>query len=249
MRVALALFLALLLGACAPEAPRAPVVLAAASLQGALDKIADEWARQGHARPVLSYAGSPAIARQAHSGAPADVAVLADAEWMDTLAAARLIEPGTRRDVTSNRLVVVRRKPATDGSLAAALAGERIALGEPETVPAGRYAKTALETLGLWQSVAPRMIVTDNVRAALALAERGEVAAAVVYASDAAATNRVAVAATIPADTHPPIRYPAALLASAANADAAGFVEFLSSPQAARIFARHGFAPLAEAER
>lgn len=245
MRIALFLLFAFILTGCARDAPRGPVVLAAASLQGALDEIADEWARRGNSPPVLSYAGSQALARQVESGAPADLVVLADAEWMDTLEYARLIDAATRRDVTSNRLVVVRRAPrAGELDLAQALAGGRIAMGEPESVPAGRYAKAALQVQGLWQAVASRVVPTDNVRAALALADRGEVAAALVYASDATASREIAVAARIPATAHPPIRYPAARVASSTHPDAHGFLAFLATAEARRIFAAHGFAPL-----
>jgi len=245
MRTALALLLALVLTACASDRPRGPIVLAAASLQGALDQIADEWTRRGHPQPVIAYAGSQALARQVESGAPADLAVLADADWMDALVASGRANGATRRDVVSNRLVVVRRAPpASQRPLPEALVGERIAMGDPAAVPAGRYARRALETLRLWQPVEPRVIATDNVRAALALAERGEVDAAVVYASDAAASREVVIAARIPASAHPPIRYPAALLIGSAHPDAAGFLAFLSSAEAARTFARHGFAPL-----
>jgi molybdate transport system substrate-binding protein len=117
-------------------------------------------------------------------------------------------------------------------------------MGDPDAVPAGRYARAALEVLGLWQAVAPRVVPTDNVRAALALAERGEVAAALVYASDAAASPEVAVAARIPATAHPPIRYPAARVASSTHPDAHGFLAFLATAEARRIFAAHGFASL-----
>ncbi|HET7410970.1 MAG TPA: molybdate ABC transporter substrate-binding protein, partial [Paracoccaceae bacterium] len=157
-------------------------MLAAASLQGALDEVADEWARQGHARPVISYAGSQALARQVAAGAPADVVFLADEDWMDTLAEGGFLAPGSRRDVISNAMVIVR--PASDGtagelSPVQALAGERIAMGEPETVPAGRYGKAALVSLGLWDMARAKVIPAENVRAALALAERGEVDAAI----------------------------------------------------------------------
>ncbi len=246
MRFALALLLAGAISSCSPPPARGPVVLAASSLQGALDTIADDWAGLGHAPPVVSYAGSQALARQVESGAPADVVVLADAEWMDTLAKSALIVPESRRDVASNRMVVVRRQPAGTPGLASALAGERIAMGEPVTVPAGRYARAALERLGLWPVVADRVVPTDSVRAALALAERGEVDAAVVYASDARLSDTVFVAAEIPASAHPPIRYPAAVVRASDHVEAGAFAEYLSSPPAQRVFARRGFAPVAD---
>ncbi len=248
MRVALALLLATALAACSRDAPRGPVVLAAASLQGALDEIGAEWDRRGYRTPVISYAGSQAVARQVEGGAPADIVVLADIEWMDMLVEHGRADGTTRRDLISNRLVVVRRTSGPPGAgLQRALAGNRIAMGDPDAVPAGRYARAALVTLGLWRSVEPRVIATDSVRAALVLAERGEVDAAIVYASDAAASNTVAIAAHVPPAAHPPIRYSAALLTKSENADAAGFLGFLASPDAARIFVRHGFVPLPRA--
>jgi molybdate transport system substrate-binding protein len=118
-------------------------------------------------------------------------------------------------------------------------------MGEPDTVPAGRYGKAALVSLGLWDAVAPKVIPAENVRAALALAERGEVDAAMVYASDAAASDRVRIAARLPDGSHPPIRYPAALLKSAESPEARGFLDYLLTPASAQVFARHGFAALA----
>ena len=247
MRVVLACLLALLAGSCSQPHERGPVVLAAASLQGALDEAADDWARNGHVRPVVSYAGSQAHARQVEAGAPADAVFLADEGWMDTLGRAGLLAPGSRRDVISNAMVVVR--PAGGGAAGEvsprqALAGERVAMGEPETVPAGRYGKAALVSLRLWDAVRPKVIPAENVRAALALTERGEVAAAIVYASDAAASDKVRIAARLPEGSHPPIRYPAAILESSASPEVAEFLDYLASPEAQRIFARHGFAPL-----
>lgn len=238
---------ALLLGSCAQPQDEAPAVLAAASLQGALDEVADEWAREGHVRPVISYAGSQALARQVEAGAPADLVFLADAAWMDALGQGGLLAPDSRRDVISNAMVVVRpagQRPMEELSLRQALAGERIAMGEPETVPAGRYGKAALVSLGLWELVQPRVIPAENVRAALALAERGEVDAAIVYASDAAASDKVRVAARLPAGSHPPIRYPAAIVAGSLHPEARGFLDYLSAPEATQVFVRHGFTPL-----
>lgn len=246
--------LALLLAACAPPQERGPVVLAAASLQGALDEVAAQWAAAGHPQPVLSYAGSHAIARQVEAGAPADIVVLADGAWIDHLRRGGHLGADEPRDLASNTLVVVhpgRRPPADvarDGvagmSVAGALGQGSVAIGDPQAVPAGRYARAALETLGLWTATAPRAIATDNVRAALALAERGEVDAAIVYASDAAASRKVRAAARVPAGAHPPIRYPAAVLVRAGHPDAGPFLDHLVSPAARQVFLRHGFAPL-----
>ena len=246
----LALAAALALAACAQPRDTGPVVLAAASLQGPLDEIADQWERSGHQRPVLSYAGSQVHARQLQAGAPADLVLLADREWMDMLAGGGYLADASRRDLVSNAMVIVRPVGAASaGSTpAGALAGERIAMGEPETVPAGRYGKAALVSLGLWDNVAPRVIPAESVRAALVLAERGEVDAAIVYASDAAASDRVRVAARLPESAHSPIRYPAARLRTSRHREAASFLEHLVSPEAGAIFARHGFRPLRRGE-
>lgn len=251
MRYVLAVVAAAVLASCSQPRDRAPIVLAAASLQGALDDVADDWAREGHVRPVISYAGSQALARQVEAGAPADIVFLADEEWMNRLDQAGMVAPDSRRDVISNAMVVVRSAGASDEpgtSLASALAGERVAMGEPNTVPAGRYGKAALISLGLWDAVQPRVVPAENVRAALALAERGEVDAAIVYASDAAASDRVRIAARLPDGSHPPIRYPAALVESTMSPDAQGFLDYLASPASAKVFLRHGFAPLPAAD-
>lgn len=239
----------LLLAAATPAAAqRAPLVLAAASLQEAMTAAADSWARKGHRRPVISFASSAALARQIAAGASADIFVSADAAWMDDLAAKRLIVPSTRTDFLGNRLVIVasRRNPANvplrpARALASALTAGPLALADPRSVPAGRYAKAALQTLGVWQAVAPRIVGTENVRAALTLVERGAAPLGIVYATDARASQRVRVAAVVPAGAHPPIRYPVALLKASTSPDAAAFRRFLVSPEGRRIFVRFGF--------
>lgn len=241
--------LPLLVAACgAPsQQPRdqggkGPVVLAAASLQEALTEVAGAWAGQGHPAPVLSFAGTSALARQVEQGAPADLFVSADEEWMDTLERQGLLRPGTRVDLLSNRLVLI--VPA--GSAAAGLedlGDGRLALADPDSVPAGRYARAALEYLGEWSRVSARIAPAENVRAAMALVERGEAPLGIVYATDARASGKVRVVETLPAESHPPIRYPAAILASSAHPEAAALRTFLASPEARRIFTRHGFGP------
>jgi molybdate transport system substrate-binding protein len=219
---------------------RGPVVLAAASLQEALSEVANAWAAQGHSAPVLAFAGTSALARQVEQGAPANLFISADEEWMDTLEDKGLLRSGSRTDLLSNRLVLI----APLGSEAAGLAdlGDgRLALADPDAVPAGRYARAALEHLGEWPHVSARLAPAENVRAALALVERGEVALGVVYATDAQASAKVRVVETFPAESHPPIRYPAAILAESSHPDTAALLAFLASPEAARIFARHGF--------
>lgn len=227
-----------------PATAQGPVVLAASSLQEAMEDVAAAWTAQGHAAPVLSFAGSSALARQAEAGAPADLFVSADEEWMDYLAAKDLLRAGSRHDLLTNRLVLVAPKggAALDrAQLAAALAPGRLALADPDAVPAGKYARAALQQLGLWQGVAARVVPAENVRAALALVERGQVPFAAVYATDAQASARVAVVFAFPAGSHPPIRYPAAMLAGARHPDAAGFARFLASPTTQALFRSRGF--------
>lgn len=244
----LVLSCALLVQACAPEGNgRGPVVLAASSMQEALEEVASAWTAQDHPAPVLSFASSSALARQVEQGAPADLFLSADTLWMDRLDRKGLLSAPGARNILGNRLVIIR--PATGGSPAlrepqavlAELGDERLAIGDPDGVPAGRYARASLETLGLWTDVAPSTVRAENVRAALALVERGEAPLGIVYATDAAASREVSVAAQLPADSHPPITYPASLLASSAHPDAAAFLAYLTSPAAMQIFARHGF--------
>ncbi|MBC7159257.1 MAG: molybdate ABC transporter substrate-binding protein [Porphyrobacter sp.] len=232
-----------------------PVVLAAASLHEALTEVAGAWAAKGHQRPRLSFAASSVLARQIEGGAPADLFVSADAEWMDRLDRAGLLRPGSRADLLGNQLVLIAPASAAPAAPAAgvrppaglaALSARLVAMGDPEAVPAGRYARAALEHLGLWTAVAPRVVPAENVRAALALVERGEVPLGIVYATDARASPRVVVIHRFAPASHPPIRYPVAILAAARHPDAAGLRAFLASPPAARIFVRHGFAPLAD---
>ncbi len=244
-RLAAVLALAITLGAAAPERP-APMVLAAASLRESMSAAADAWAREGHSRPRLSFAASSALARQVMAGAPADLFVSADQEWMDAVAARKLIRTGSRTDLVGNRLVLVAPRGSSGMIQRAAdiprlLGSGRLAMADPESVPAGRYGRAALQSLGVWAAVERRVVRAENVRAALALVERGAAPLGVVYATDARASDKVRVVGVFPASSHPPIRYPLAILARAASPDAAGFRAFLLSPRGQRIFARHGF--------
>jgi molybdate transport system substrate-binding protein len=233
-----------LLAACGGTEPeRGPVVLAASSLQEALQEAADAWASQGHPPPVLSFAATSALARQVEQGAPADLFVSADEEWMDTLAGQDLLRANTRRDLLSNRLVVVRTKGDPIAGFAE-LGDRRLALADPAAVPAGKYAREALETMGTWSELESKVVPAENVRAALALVERGEAPLGIVYATDALASDGVEVVQEIPAETYTPIRYPVAILATSKHPDAAGFLAFLSSAEARRIFEKHGFGTL-----
>lgn len=228
------------LSACSPAPESGPVVLAASSLTEALEDVADAWAAQGHPRPVLSFAGTQALARQVESGAPADLVLFADSEWMDSLAQGGLIDPASRHNLLSNRLMLIRPNDAPVVTLET-LGEGRLALADPESVPAGRYARAALETMGLWQDLADNVVPTENVRAALALVERGEVELGIVYVSDALASDRVEEVEFLPEASYPPIRYPAAIVAGSSHPDSAAFNRFLRSDAAMAIFVAHGF--------
>ena len=233
-------FPALLACSDTAEPGAGPVVLAASSLQESLEEVGKAWATEGHVAPVLSFAASSALARQAEQGAPADLFISADEEWMDTLEGQNLLRAGTRGDILTNRLVLVTKTGGTVRSLAD-LGDGRLALADPGAVPAGKYAKAALESLGQWQAVESRVVPAENVRAALALVERGEAALGIVYATDAIASDAVEVLQTFPESSHPPIRYPAAILAGSTHPDATKFLGFLRSDEARRIFEKHGF--------
>lgn len=232
---------------------RALLIFAAASLKNALDQAAALWtATQERPAPKISYAGSNTLAKQIEQGAPADIFISADTDWMDYLAEKRLIKPETRVELLGNRIVLAAPKTsatkltiAPGFDLAGALGSGRLAMANVEAVPAGKYGKSALEKLGVWNSVSARIAQADNVRAALALVARGEAPLGVVYATDAAADPNVTVVATFPEDSHPPIRYPVAATAAAKGADAAAFLGFLRSAPAAKIFAAEGFSTLA----
>lgn len=228
---------------------RAPLVLAAASLQEAMTAAADAWARKGRARPVCSFAASSALARQIAAGAAADLFVSADEPWMDDVEKRGLIVPGTRAAFLGNRLVVVRPKGARGDAgprvpLARLLGAGPLALADPDAVPAGRYARASLEALGAWGAVQARVVRGESVRAALAFVERGAAPFGIVYATDARASTRVEVVRVLPDDSHPPIRYPLARLKASASPDAEPFRRFLLGGEGRAIFRRFGFLPL-----
>lgn len=219
-----------------------PLVLAAASLQESMTAAANAWARKGHRRPVISFAASSALARQVAAGARADLFVPADTEWMDYLEQRAMLAPGTRASFLGNRLVLVARAdvPAERRPLAAMLRG-RIAVADPASVPAGRYAEAALRKLKLWDAAAPQLARAENVRAALALVERGAAPYGIVYATDAHASTRVGIAGVFPQSSHPPIVYPLARLQGSTHPEAEGFRRFLLSNEGRAIFTRYGF--------
>jgi molybdate transport system substrate-binding protein len=227
---------------------RGPLVLAASSLQEALSEAARVWSARKHARPVISFAASSALARQIEAGAPADLFISADEEWMDHVAGKRLIRPRTRAAFLSNRLVLVapagskvRLNVARKFPLARALGKGRLAMADPDTVPAGKYGKAALTRLGVWSSVAGKVARGENVRAALALVERGEAPLGIVYGTDARASKKVRVVGVFPANSHPPITYQVAVLRASRHRDAEQFRRFLISRAGKAIFARYGF--------
>lgn len=243
----------LLLAACcatAAAAARPLTVFAAASLQESLDAAAQAWEAHGGKHVVLSYAASSTLARQIEQGAQADVFVSADAGWMDYLQDRKLIEPASRFVLVRNTLVLVTATNSTvhavdlnsPKSMLAALGRGRLAVAETAGVPAGRYAKQALEKLGLWPALSTHLAQADNVRAALEFVARGEAPLGIVYLTDARAEPRVRIVAVFPDKTHAPIVYPAARTISADAKVAADFLAFLRAPQAVAIFRRAGFA-------
>lgn len=223
-------------------------VYAAASLKNALDEISQSWSAQKSGKVVLSYAASSALARQIEKGAPADIFVSADLEWMDYLAQRKLVNDASRVNLLRNELVMI--APATAKisvelkpglKLGDLLGNDRLSMADPDSVPAGKYGKAALEALGIWPQVAAKIIRADNVRTALNFVARGETPLGIVYRTDAAAEDKVRVVAVFPSNTHPPIVYPAALLADSKNAEAAAFFSYLKSNAAIGIFRKHGF--------
>jgi len=234
----------------AAQADAPPLVLAAASFQEVLNAEADAWVKLGHAKPTLAFAASSALAHQIDSGAPADIFISADEEWMDEVAQKGGTRPGSRGDVAANALVLI--TPAQSrvvfrvnqrSALVAALQSHRIALADPDSVPAGRYAKATLDWLGIWGKVAASVIRAENVRAALALVARGEAPLGIVYATDARVSDKISVLGVFPDASHPPIRYPAALLRNGSSRDAAPFLAFLRSSAGRKIMRRFGFGP------
>ena len=227
------------------------LVFAAASLKEALDAVNAAWTQQGGFKPVVSYAASSALAKQIEGGAPAQVFISADLDWMDYVEKRALIQAGTRRNLLSSRLVLIAPASSTlqasiaSGFPLARLLGAtgRLALGDPQHVPAGKYAKAALEKLDVWNSVAGRLAAAESVRAALALVAREEVPLGIVYETDARAEPKVKIVAAFGDGLHPPVIYPAALLRGA-RPQTSAYLDFLFSAQAKALFQRYGFTPL-----
>jgi molybdate transport system substrate-binding protein len=224
------------------------LVFAAASLKNALDDANAEYLKQTGRKVVVSYGASPTLAKQIEAAAPADVFISADLDWMNYVAERRLIKPDTRVNFLGNRLVLIapagtqRDVTIAPGFPLAHLLGTgRLAMAAPDSVPAGKYGKAALEHLGVWASVQKQIARAENVRAALALVSRGEAPFGIVYQTDAAADPKVKIVGCFPEDSHPPIVYPVAALAASTAPTTAAYLEFLRSAAARPFFEKQGF--------
>jgi molybdate transport system substrate-binding protein len=223
-------------------------VFAAASLKEALDAVAAAFEKKSADRIVISYAGSNMLARQIENGAPAALFISADTDWIDYVEKRRMTVPNSRRELLGNELVLI----APAGSrvtlglvpgvaLGTALQGKRLAIANPDAVPAGKYAKLSLQALGAWTEVEKQLAPVDNVRGALLLVARGEAPLGIVYRTDALAEPRVRIVDTFPPGTHPPIVYPMVRVKRGDSPVAAAFGEYLASPEAMGQFERYGF--------
>lgn len=222
-------------------------VFAAASLTDALNEIGKAYEAKTGTHVVFSFAASSVLARQIENSAGADMFMSADLDWMDYLDKKNLIAPGTRHTLLGNHLVLiapaglkVNVKIAPHFDLAGALGNSRLALADPASVPAGKYGKAALTSLGVWDSVQDKLAVAENVRAALAFVARGETTLGVVYNTDAQIEPRVHVVGVFPDSSHKPILYPVALTKDA-RPGAADFEKYLESPAALAVFKKDGF--------
>ena len=244
--VTLGAVLAFFAGAALAQ-PAPLTVFAAASLKNALDEVNTAFAAQSHGPVRASYAASSALARQIEQGAPVDVFVSADSDWMDYLAQRKLIVVASRRDVLSNHLALIAPAASTIRltirsafPLAKALGDGRLAIAGPE-VPAGKYGRASLQALGVLDSVKDRLAPAENVRGALAFVAQGEAPLGIVYDTDAKTEPKVRIVGLFADDSHPRIVYPAALVAASSNPGAAAYLGYLQGPQASAIFKRYGF--------
>jgi molybdate transport system substrate-binding protein len=228
--------------------PKAPItVFAAASLKNALDDVGKAYAATGGGEVRFSYAASSALARQIESGAPADMFISADSDWMNYLDGKHMVVHESRRDILTNHLALiapaaskVKIKIGKAMPLAKALGDGRLSVAGPD-VPAGKYAKASLTTLGVWDSVSGHLAQAENVRGALAFVAHGEAPLGIVYDTDAKVEPAVRIVGLFPDQSHPPIVYPAALTVGHDGSGAAGFLGFLQGPQASAIFQKYGF--------
>lgn len=233
----------------ARPAPRRLLVFAASSLTDALNEAAAAYAAAGRPKPAFSYAASSVLARQIEQGAKADLFISADEAWMDYLAARKLIDPATRVSFLSNELVLIAPagrplnvKIAAGFDLAGALRGGKLAMADPESVPAGRYGRAALQSLGVWNSVEGSVARAENVRAALRFVETGDAPAGIVYRTDAITSGgKITIVGAFPAASHPRISYPMAVVSGGQAGEAKAFEAFLRSPAARAVFKRQGF--------
>jgi molybdate transport system substrate-binding protein len=232
----------------APGGDPAPIVFAAASVKTALDAVAAAWKAQAGKIVSIAYASSATLAKQIEQGAPADIFISADLKWMDYLEKAKLIRAGTRRNLLGNKVVLiesgdtdVKLQIAKGFDLAGAAGDGKIAVCMIDSCPAGIYARQALESLGVFAGVEPKLAQAENVRNALTLVSRGEAKLGIVYATDAKADPKVNVVGTFPDSSHSKIVYPVALMAASANPDAALFLAYLTSQAATKIFLEQGF--------
>ncbi len=240
-----------LLSATSALATDKVTVFAAASLKNALDAVSASWTAETKKETVNSYAASSALANQIKEGAPADIFISADMDWMNKLSEDKLIAGGSVVKLLGNDIVLVapadskaETKIEKGFDLAGLLGGGKLAMGDVKAVPAGRYGKAALEALGVWGSVEGKVAMAENVRAALKLVATGEAALGIVYTTDAKAEPGVRVVGTFPAESHPEIVIPAGIVAASKNADAAEFVKYLQGTKAQAIFKDQGFTVL-----
>ncbi len=236
----------------AAKAADAVTVFAAASLKNALDAVTTAWTAETQKKATISYAASSALARQIEQGAPADVFLSADLDWMDYLGQKDLIDKASVTKLLGNEIVLIAPKDSNVTArlepgvpLAELLGGGRLAMADVRAVPAGKYGKAALQSLGVWASVENHIAQAENVRAALKLVATGEAPLGIVYRSDAEAEPAIRQVAAFPAGSHPPVVYPVALVSASRNPDANTFLAFLKTPEAAAIFRAQGFVPLA----
>jgi molybdate transport system substrate-binding protein len=234
----------------APAASPRLLVFAASSLTNVLDEVGSAYMLESGQQVTFSYGASSTLARQLEAGAKADVFFSADTDWMDYVQSRGLIQAASRNNLLGNQLVLVapadsdiqlRIKPGF--ALAAALGRSRLATGDPDSVPVGKYARSALIYLGVWNEVANKLVRADNVRTALAFVAKGEAPLGIVYATDALIDKQVRIVDTFPDNTHVPVVYPVALV-SQANEDAAKFVKYLRSATAQAVFRKYGFTAL-----
>jgi molybdate transport system substrate-binding protein len=253
--LALTIFVGISASSTVTRADDKITVFAAASLTNAIEAATKAYCSQTGIDVRLSLASSSTLARQIAAGAPADIFISANERWMTWLSDQDLILPNSRYDLLSNTLVVI--APADRDMRAitidattdfSALIGpnDRIAMGDPDHVPAGIYAKQALQSLGQWDQLAPRLARSDNVRAALALVERGEAPLGIVYGTDGKVSDGVKVIGTLPESSHTPIKYPVAVMGQDARPEVLQFLLWLLGDDAGSIFTDYGFVPLAK---